>query len=142
MKVKVYLHNSIKAELSDDFPKVISYFKAHGVDLELDLENTDIPKGEALVKLMTPNQGKYEIVCFLYNRGVFQDNSNGLAFNISPNLQGIYLATSTFDDAVDYSWRSLTHELMHCLFFMSGLHQLDCMDSTEVEVNCLTGLPK
>lgn len=117
MKIKIFKHVSIQANLNDDFPKVIAYFKKHGVDLILDFESSNIEKGDAVLKLMAPNDGVYDCVMYIYNRGAFQDVSNGLTFKVSPTLVGIYLATSVTDDNVDYSWKSICHELMHFLFF-------------------------
>ncbi len=118
LKVKVYINKTTLANLDDDFFKVVSYFANHNVDISFDLENTDVEKGSALMSLMLPQQGKCDVVLYIYDRSAFSNNGfNGITFQISPTLVGIYLATSVPDDNVDYSWKSISHELMHVLFF-------------------------
>lgn len=127
MKIKIYTHKLI-ADISDDLPKVVAYFAKHGITLDLDVQETIEVKGNALVNLMQPNDGKFDIVAYMYNRGDFTAISFGLAFNVSKTLRGIYLATSVLDDSVDYTWKSLCHEIMHCLFYKYDLHRSDPMD--------------
>lgn len=116
MKVKIYLHSSIKAKIDDDIVKFNQYFLEHGIKLSIDIEKTDVPKQDAVVKLMLPNDGKYAVVFYLYNKDNFPAPYFGLCMNISLTLQGIYLATSLVDDNADYTWKSMCHELMHALF--------------------------
>src|SRR3990167_630752 len=127
-KIKTYIHSSVIATIDDDFIKCRNYFKAHDIDLILDIEKTEIQKYDVPVKLFTINEGKCDVVMYLYNRGTFQDISFGLAFNVSKTLRAIYLATSTMDDAVDYTWKSICHELMHTLFYKFKISAFDPMD--------------
>lgn len=117
MRLKLFKHASVIANIEDDLPKVIAYFKGHKIDIDLEVENTDVEKGDAVIGLMLPNDGKYDFVAYLYNRGAFQDVSFGLSFKPSATLSVFYLATSVADDAVDYTWKSICHELLHCIFF-------------------------
>jgi len=133
--IKVFTHQ-IQATISDDFPKVIQYFQTHGIELVLDIEETTVEKAQALLQLMIPNDGKCDVVAYMYDRSVNDMPSFGLAFDVSPTLRGIYLATSIVDDNVDYTWKSLCHEIMHTFFHK--LHSLgltliyDPMDNTFV----------
>lgn len=129
-KIKTYIHSSVVATIDDDFIKCIDYFKAHGIDLILDIEKTEVIKSDVLLKLMTPPsmESNYDCVAYLYNRGTFQDISFGLAFNVSPTLRGIYLATDRVNDAVDFTWKSLCHEIVHTFFYKFRIPILDPMD--------------
>jgi hypothetical protein len=115
-KVKVYLHSGIKATIDDDFIKVRQYFLAHNVNVILDIEKTNVSKDNALVQLMQPQEGKTDCVMYVYDRYSFSGQSFGLAFNVSNTLKGIYMATSKEDDNVDYTWKSICHEIVHTLF--------------------------
>lgn len=132
-KIKLYIHKSVRATIDDDIVKCSQYFLAHGVKLFIDIEHTNISKDEALMKLMQPLDGKMDCVMYLYNRGVFNNQGyNGITFKVSKTLRGIYMATDVLDDSVDYTWKSMSHEIMHSLFmklipFGNGNIPLDTM---------------
>lgn len=117
-KIKIYKHSGIKAEIEDDIVKMEEYFESKSLPLDVIIETTDVPKHEVQQKLFFQNDdGKNDVVMYLYNRGDFQANSFGLAFNVSKSLRGVYLATSVVDDNVDYTWKSMVHEIVHTLFY-------------------------
>ena len=131
-KIKLYRHKSVKINIDDEIIKTNLYFLKHGITLIIDIEETDITKDNALTQLMQPNDGKYDVVMYVYDRGVFQMPTAGLAFSVSPTLRGIYVSLTVADDAVDYSWKSFAHELMHTLFYKFGIGQQDPMDGMVV----------
>lgn len=116
MKVKLYTHK-LKANIQDDLPKVVAYFKKHNIDLVIDIEETSILKQDANVKLFLPNDGKYEVVIYMFDRAEFYMQSYGLCFSFSKTLQAIYLACDVANDNVDYTWKSMCHELVHSLVY-------------------------
>ncbi len=126
-KIKIYTFNLL-AKIDDDIVKFHQYFLDHGINIILDIEQTQITKDDALCKLMQPLDGKYDVVMYLYDRASFSVPSFGLAFNVSDTLRGIYLATDIIDDGVDYTWKSMAHEVMHTLFFKFHLTTIDPMD--------------
>lgn len=130
-KIKVYTYK-LKATISDDITKLTDYFKKHGITLDLSIEETAVPKQDVPLKLFTPNDGKCDVVMYVYDKASFNMQSQGLAFNHSQTLRAIYLATTTWDDAVDYTWKSMAHEIMHTLFYKFNIPQLDPMDIMKV----------
>jgi hypothetical protein len=116
MKVKIYKHISIIPNVDDDIIKFKDYFAKHGVILDLSVEKTTIPKDQVGLKIFSPNDGKYDVVIYMYDRNTYQMNSAGLAMTFSKTLQGIYLSITKSDDAVDYTWKCLCHEMMHTFF--------------------------
>ena len=131
-KIKLYRHKSVKINIDDEIIKTNLYFLKHGITLIIDIEETNITKDNALTQLMQPNDGKYDVVMYVYDRGAFQMNTAGLAFSVSPTLRGIYVSLTVADDAVDYSWKSFCHEIMHTLFYKFGIGQQDPMDGMVV----------
>lgn len=130
-KIKIYTHK-LKAVISDDITKVVDYFKKHGITLDLSIEETLVPKQDVGWKLFQPNDSKFDCVTYIYDKASFYMPSQGLAMRFSKTLQGIYLATTTIDDKVDYTWKSIAHEIMHCLFYKFNLDHLDPMDGMYV----------
>lgn len=121
MKLKIYIHSSVRAKIDDDIEKISQYFSSDfvkqfiDVDFIIDVENTSITKEDALIKLMQPLSGKFDIVMYVYDRSI--SNVYGLSFNVTSTLRGIYQATSIEDDAVDFTWKSMCHEILHCISF-------------------------
>jgi hypothetical protein len=104
------------AKIEDDIIKCRDYFLKHNIEIIFDIKNTDIPKDEALSKLMLPEDKKVDCVMYIYNRGVFTTGPYfGLAFGVTKTLRGIFLATSIADDNVDYTWKSFCHEILHTI---------------------------
>lgn len=122
-RIKVYKYNNIKANIDDDFPKVVAYFQSDfvkqfvDVNIEFDIQTTDVPRQDAPSKIFYPNDGKYNCVMYCYERGTYQDGYFGLTFNVFSSLQGIYLNTDTLDDNVDYTWKSMAHEIIHAISY-------------------------
>lgn len=123
MKVKVYIFNNVTAVVSDDFPKVTDYFSSPFVrqfineEIIFNIEKTDVPRQNVPAKLFYPNDGKYDVVMYLYEKGTWNDGWFGLTFNVSKTLRGVYLNTDILDDNVDFTWKSIAHELVHCLCY-------------------------
>jgi uncharacterized protein YcbK (DUF882 family) len=120
MKIKVYKHNSIKANIDDDFPKVINYFNSSFVkqyineQITFDIENTtisiDIP-----TKFFLPNDGKYDAVMFVYEKGLLPIYAQ--AFPFSNTLRGIWLSSNVVEDNIDYTWKAMSHEILHAICY-------------------------
>ena len=123
MKIKAYIFNNVTAVISDDFPKVVDYFQSPFVkqfineEIIFDIETTDVPRQNAPTQLFYPNDGKYDCVMYLYEKGTWNDGWFGLTFNVSPTLRGIYLNTDIKDDAVGFTWKSICHELIHAITY-------------------------
>lgn len=131
LKIKVFKYK-VKTEIDDDFPKVIAYFKKHGINLNLEISDTDVLKSDVVLKLMLPNDGKCDVVMYIYEKNLFSAPTFGLAFSVSPTLRGIYLATDQINDSVDYTWKSMCHEIMHTLFYKFDISSQDPMDGMVV----------
>jgi len=80
-KIKAYTYKN-KATISDDFIKTKDYFKKKGIELVLDVEETNVLKQDAPLKLFTPNDGKCDVVMYIYDKATFNMPSQGLAFNL------------------------------------------------------------
>lgn len=115
-KIKAYKYK-LKAKIDDDIPKVIAYFKKHGVDIIFDFEETSVTKDNAPLKLFTPNDGKYDVVMYIYDSSQFHMPYWGLALSHSKTLRAVFLKTDTINDKVDYTWKSMCHEILHTLAF-------------------------
>jgi hypothetical protein len=70
----------------------------------------EVPK-----KLVAPNDGKYDVVAFIYDTATFPVYA--ISFVHSPTLRGTYISTNTIEDNVGYSWKIMAHELLHCLTY-------------------------
>lgn len=141
-KIKLFKYK-LQASIDDDIPKVVAYFKLHNIDVVFNIQETQVTKDFALLQLMQPNDGTCDVVMYVYDRNTFNAPTNGLAFRVSDTLRGVYLGTSIVDDNVEYTWKSIIHELMHTLFMKlipNGNGNIP-LDSMLVEVNCTTGLP-
>lgn len=120
-KIKVYKHTSLKTQVDDDFPKVVAYFKSDFVkrfitlDVVFDIESTDVPMNKAPYTLFMPNDGKYDLVMYMFERGTFPMASLGLTFDVSKTLRATYLACDPLDDGVNYTYVSICHEILHAL---------------------------
>lgn len=116
MKVKIYKHN-LSVNIEDDTQKVKDYFVSpfvkkyirNGIPLEITSENTTIPKDQSM-PLFKDN--KYDLV--VYMAGQLNSEYFGWTFVLDKNL-GIYLKCDEVHDKVDYTWKSLAHEIMHAL---------------------------
>jgi hypothetical protein len=130
MKVKIFTHK-LRVDISDDILKFQKYFKDNGVSLELDVENTLVPKSNALVNLILPLENKFDVVFYIYDKVDFPEKYFGNAYPLTTKLIRIFLATDKINDNVDYTWKSMCHEMMHALFFKytktSGEIPLDTM---------------
>ncbi len=114
-KIKLFKYK-LQADITDDLPKVVSYFSAHNINIVFDIQDTLVEKGDALMKLMQPNDGLCDVVIYAFDRQYNSTIYNGITFRVSNTLRGIYLSTSVADDNVNYLWKALCHELMHSLF--------------------------
>jgi len=128
LKIKLFKYK-LKATIGDDIAKTVAYFKKHGIDITFEIQDTNVIKSDAVLKLMMPNDGKCDIVMYMYEKNLFSAPTFGLAFSVSKTLQGIYLASDIVQDGVDYTFKSICHEIMHTLFYKFGAWALDPMDS-------------
>jgi len=147
LKIKLFKYK-LKATIGDDIAKTVAYFKKHGIDITFEIQDTNVIKSDAVLKLMMPNDGKCDIVMYMYEKNLFSAPTFGLAFSVSKTLQGIYLASDIVQDGVDYTFKSMIHEIVHTIFYkvradnnLKDWDLIDPLDRMEVEVNCVTGLP-
>ncbi len=142
LKLKLY-RNNVKAEITDDLSKLVSYFKSHNIDLVIDQEETKVklPEVNVRVNLALPNDGKYDIVAYLYDRLEQRPNGHGLAENFSVKTKLFFVPTGKLEDVDGYHFNIMAHEIMHCLFMKLNLRQYDPMDTYEEDNNpySLTG---
>lgn len=127
-KIKVYLHNSIQAVINDDIIKFREYFRNLGLDLTLDIEETNVPKQNAFSLFKEKN---YPIIIYIYDRYAPNGEAKSWAFHLSKTLKGILLSTSKADDNVNFTWIQMAHEFTHCLFYMladRGIYIQDPLD--------------
>lgn len=125
MKLKIFKHTSVKANIEDDIVKAFQYFKSdfvkqfipQGIDFTIDIEQTTIPKQDATIKLMIPQKGKYDFVMCIYERDNLESNVVGDTQTISNNLQGIILKVDTQLDATDFIWKAIVHEILHAITY-------------------------
>ena len=141
MKITIFEHQSLKINYADDLPKVVKYFKDHNIDIEfLPTRKTNIVLKNCPVNLYLPNDNKQqEILMYIFDRS---QRSNSFAFYFSKTLKVIEVSTSTIDDTINYTWKLIAHEIMHCLFYLKqdqGFYLQDPMDKTLV--NEILGFP-
>lgn len=116
MKIKIYKYN-LSINIEDDIQKVKDYFVSdfvkqyirNGIPLEITTENTNIPKDQSMPLFKDKN---YD--CVVYMSGQINSEYFGWTFVTDKNI-GIYLKCDEVHDKVDYTWKSLAHELMHFL---------------------------
>lgn len=128
-KIKIYKHNSVRANIDDDIAKVAPYFKSDfvksfikdGIDIQINTEITTTPRQDVIQKLMIPNENKFDCVLYIYEKGIFQlglsGNWWGFAQNITNKIQGIFLMSDIPSDNVDYTWKSMCHEILHAITY-------------------------
>lgn len=115
-RIKLYKHN-VKVSIDDDIPKVIEYISRKlGITCSFDVEETTVAYQEFPYKLLTPLDGKYDAVMYLFDR-YEQNIYNSLAWKISDKTCGIYISTSIYDDPVGGTWMTMVHELFHTFFY-------------------------
>ena len=116
MKVKIFQSSDCKITYSDDLVKVVKFFKDK-INLDVEFSApilTDVKLIEAPWNLYLPNDnGQQEILMYIFDR---EQRSNSFALNFSKTLQCVEISTSVADDGVDYTWKLIAHELVHCLF--------------------------
>lgn len=121
MKIQLYRHSSVKANIDDDIIKVLSYFKSDfvrqflNIDITIDKETTNVPKQEVLSKLVIPS--KDDIVMYVFERGVFQTSAWGYTLSMGKERQYIYLVCDKPSDDIDYTWKAMVHEILHAITY-------------------------
>jgi len=115
MKIKIFQHKKLKIKYDDDLLKVITFFKSKGIVIEFTQPTeTDIYIKDCPVNLYLPNDnGEQDILMYIFDR---RQRSSSYALNFSKTLQVIEVSTSIEDDTIDYTWKLICHELVHCLF--------------------------
>lgn len=124
MKIKLYKHTSTRATIDDDIQKTKDYFVSDfvkqfipdGIDLVIDTEKTNLSKQD-IMKLVSPNIGKYDCVMYLFEKGYFPMDYWGYTFNATEKMQVIILASDIPSDKIDYTWKAMAHELLHALTY-------------------------
>lgn len=131
VKIKIFKHK-VKVNIDDDVIKFKNYFKEHGIELDISVEETDVPLLDSGIKLFNPSVGKYDVVYYVFNWKDFQLGSFAKTYPLFPNMQAVYQGTDLSNDNVDFIWKSLSHEFLHCLFYKYNIHHLDPMDGMYV----------
>lgn len=115
MKIRIF-ENGIRINYADDLPKVVKFFKDK---VNLDIEFTAPVKTNVLLKdcpanLYLPNDNsQHDILMYIFDR---RQRNNSSSVNFSMTLKCIEISTSIEDDAVDYTWKLISHEIMHTFF--------------------------
>lgn len=134
MKIKIFT-NKVKAKIDDDFIKFKDYFKSQlNLDIELEIQETTVEKQDAPLKLFLPNDGKCDIVMYIYDR-YSTGESKSFAWNHSTTLQVVTLSTSVVDDNVNFTWVQMVHETLHCLFNKLKLKGVQIVDPMDISFN-------
>jgi len=131
MKIKLYKYK-IEAEINDDVEKTLKYFKDMGFPIELDIEETVVPKAEAILLMQKCPD---EVVMYMFDSKHNDMGYFGKTFFLNNTKLGILLACDKINDNVDYTWKSMTHEIMHALNLLiriKGRFLYDQMDATFV----------
>lgn len=133
MKIKVFECN-IKANLEDDYLKSVAYFKKHNLDIVFEREQTQVllPEWNVRQQLVMPNDGKYDVVMYVYDRPTQRPNGTGFAENFSRKTSCVFVPTGIPEDASEGNYLIIIHEIMHCLFNKvrnNGILINDVMDS-------------
>lgn len=131
MKIKLYLYK-IEAEIKDDIEKTLKYFRDMNFPIEFDIKETDQGK-EYSTQLML--NSPTEVSMYMYDRKYNDMPSYGLTFFLNQSKVGIWLACDKINDNVDYTWKAVTHEIMHAtnyLLRIKGRTLYDNMDRTLV----------
>lgn len=119
MKIKIYLHNSIKTPINDDLLKIPLYFKSDFVrqyineEIIYDTENTS--KDYLDDTLFKTNEDIYDVVMFIYEQGRFPIYAQAELY--SNKLVKIYVSVNPIEDNIEYSWKVMVHELVHAIWF-------------------------
>lgn len=121
MFIKVYKHKSIDTKIDDDFPKVIEYFNSPFVrkyiqeDISFEFENTKLGMNDVLLKLVLPNEDKYEAVMFVYKTGTFP--IYGQTSAPTDKIRMIFVSVNKTEDNIDYTWKIMAHEILHAIAY-------------------------
>lgn len=132
MNITIFQADS-KINYADDLLKVAKFFKDK-INLDIKFSSpilTDVKIYEAPWKLYVKNDnGQQDMLMYIFDR---TQRVKSHALNFSKNLQVIEISTATFDDAVDYTWKLISHEIVHTFFNRLkniGIYNLeDPMDS-------------
>ena len=118
MNIKIFQHRDCKINYADDLLKVIEFFKSKNIPIEFTTPQiTNILLKDCPAQLYLPEDNlNYDVLMYIFDR---KQRFYSYALNFSKTLQVIEVSTSTFDDAVDYTWKLIAHELVH-----SHFHQL------------------
>ncbi len=134
-KVKIFTH-ALKISITDDIPKVQEFLTRkiketanRDVSFVFDIEETAVTLPDAST-FMAQTKG-YPIVLYLFNRNDFSVASS-VTFPLSKTLIGSTISTSPEDDAVEGTWMTIAHEMMHCfqkMLINKGIVIPDVMDA-------------
>lgn len=133
MRIKVF-ECFVKANLEDDYAKAVAYFKKHNLDIVFEREQTlvKLPEWQVRQTLVVPNDGKYDVVMYVYDRPTQRPNGTGLAENFSQKTSSVFIPTGIPEDPSEGNYLIIVHEIMHCLFNKvrnAGVQVQDVMDT-------------
>ena len=124
-KVKIYIHSSVKENVSDDIAKVIPYFQSpfvkaiipNGITLTIATAPTTIPKQDFPMKLVVPDNN-YNFFVYLFEKGAFPMTTGNQGYTQTIyNKQASMIYTDNFSDSTDYIWKCIVHELLHAITY-------------------------
>lgn len=116
-KIKIYKYN-VKVNIDDDIKKIKEYFLSSfvrkfiydGIDISFDVETTNIPKDESLS--LFNQKTDYDYIVYMADSSSIYSAYFGWTFKLEDKI-GIYLKCDSIHDNIDYTWKSLAHEIMH-----------------------------
>lgn len=118
MKIKVLKHLSIKPNIDDDFQKVVDYYNSNFVkqyineSIEFKIENTNLDIKDVFQLIISEKE--YDAIMFVYETGTYP--YYGQTFPTGGKI-GIYLSVNQTEDNIDYSWKSMAHEILHAIVY-------------------------
>lgn len=134
-KLKIYKHSSIKTPIDDDISKIIPYFKSDfvkqfvDINMTIEVENTKLPMVQVPPKLFYPNDGKYDIVMYIFERGTYDMLGQGNHTLATPKLSCIYASVDKVSDDIDYNWKVFVHEILHAICFLTDKNMPNLLDT-------------
>lgn len=134
-RIKIYKHKSLKTKIDDDIQKIIPYFKSDfvkqyvNIDMTIDVENTKLPMVEVPNKLFFPNEGKYDIVMYIFEKGTYQILGQANHTLATPKLSAIYASVDKISDDIDYNWKTFVHEILHAICFLTDKDMPNLLDT-------------
>ncbi len=133
LKIKTFECN-VKANLDDDYLKVIEYFKSHNIEVVFERNKTNVKLFNNAVEaeLALPNDGKVDCVMYLFNRLSQPNDGYSYCVHFSTKMSLIKIPTGIEEDPIGFHWYTIAHEIIHSFFQRlqdKGVNIVDPMDS-------------